>query len=200
MPPEEQQTKNKAIETYADDMAGVIEESGGGVVKKIIEAEEAKERELLEENPESKRNKIFMGVSAFILTLALGIILLLTVFREKVYTVPVEPPFTPLIFTDKTSFQEVDDLKREKLIETLANNTKNTKVKNGGVEAVYLSLESNVIGLRKFVELAGWNLVLPEENLISDNFMLGVINEETKEPFLLLRMRAFSDIFPSLQA
>ncbi|KKP86302.1 MAG: hypothetical protein UR90_C0033G0009, partial [Parcubacteria group bacterium GW2011_GWC1_35_8] len=44
--------------------------------------------------------------------------------------------------------------------------------------------------------------LIPDENkiLVSDNFLLGAVNGETKDFFILLQVRSITDIFDSLRA
>ena len=44
------------------------------------------------------------------------------------------------------------------------------------------------------------NLTTDQLSLISDNFLLGVLNEKnTKDLFMFLKVKSFSDIFPVMQ-
>ena len=61
---QEKKIENKIVETYADDMAKVLESDTGGLVKKIIHGEEEHEAEKRNFSPESQRNKIFMALGA----------------------------------------------------------------------------------------------------------------------------------------
>ena len=47
------------VETYAEDMAGVIGSDAGGIVKKIIQGEEEKEMEKKNLSPNQRKIKFF---------------------------------------------------------------------------------------------------------------------------------------------
>jgi len=67
--------KNKNVETFTDDMVRALEGNKEGLIKKIIHEEE--EHEALKENlsPESKKNKLFMLISVFLIFLAVTILI-----------------------------------------------------------------------------------------------------------------------------
>src|SRR3989339_739153 len=152
---QEKEIKHKFVETYAEDMAKVIENDNSGLIKKIIHNEEEHEIEKINLSPESRKNKFFM-FTGFVLII-IGLIVLYSV-------------------------SGVD-------------------VKNGGVEGIYLISDKKIVGLRDFLSLIKGNLI-PDENkiLVSDNFLLGAVNGETKDFFILLKVRSITDIFDSLRA
>ena len=192
-------TQTKIIETYAEDMAKVLESDKGGMIKKIIHEEE--EHEMVKKNfsPESKKNKIFMLIGLVFIVLG-AVILSAFVFNREVPTVSVEKQFTPIIFTDKSVFLEVKDLKPEEISQTIANEVAGTQVKNGGVEGIYLTLDKKIVGLRQLISLIKGNFVPPENVFLSDNFLMGVVNDETKDPFILIKVRSLADVFDSFRA
>lgn len=199
--------KNKVVKTYAEDMAQAIEgDKEIGLIKKIIHGEEEHEIEKRNLSPESKKNKFFMMVSALLIFLALAI-LSFFVFSKDVATVPVEKQFVPIIFVDRTDFLEVKGLGKEEIVQTVLNKVNETKVKPGGVEGIYLRDGKKVVGLREFLALLKGNFVLDNSGLVNDNFLLGVVNNETqpaslagKNFFILLKVRTLADIFDSLRA
>lgn len=201
--------KNRVAQTYAEDMAKVIEDSKGGLMKKIIHSEEEHEVEKRNLSPESKKNKFFMVVSTLLILLALAI-LSLFIFSKDVATVPVEKQFVPIIFVDKTNFLEVKELSREEIVQITLNKVNTTKVKNGGVEGVYLTKNKKIIGLREFIALIQGNFIPDGVDFVSDNFLLGVVKNAGKPAFaeasagkdffILIKMRSLTDIFNSLRA
>ena len=122
------------------------------------------------------------------------------ILTRDIPTVPTEKQFMPLIFSDTSIFIEVKDFKKEEIVRTVFNGVNTTKVKNGGVEGIYLTYDKKVIGLGKFITLIEGNFILSDINLVNDDFLLGVVNGETKDFFILLKMRSMADIFNSLRA
>lgn len=207
--PEKIEVKGPAIlETYADDMAKVLENDTEGLVKKIIHGEEQHEEEKKNLSPESKKNKVFMLVSASLIVLGVAIIAFL-LLNKDVGTVPVEKQFTPLIFADKTDFDlEIAGLKKEEIAQAVLGKISKTDVKIGGVEGVYLKENGQVIGLRRFLSLINSSFAPNKDPFfVSDNFMMGVVNVkagEVRDPgegfFLLLKVRSTADIFDAMRA
>ena len=110
------------------------------------------------------------------------------------------PQFSSIIFADQTNFLPVDGLTKEKIAETISNQANNTKVKTGGMEGIYLTENQKVIGFKQFATFMKSNLTTDQLSLISDNFLLGVLNEKnTKDLFMFLKVKSFSDIFPVMQ-
>ena len=59
-------TQSKIVETFAEDMAKVIEDDKSGILKKIINDEEEHEKVKMNLSPSSKKNKLFMFLSLFL--------------------------------------------------------------------------------------------------------------------------------------
>ncbi len=202
---------NKIVETYAEDMAEVLQDDREGLVKKMIHGEEEHEKEKKNFSPESKKNKLFMFASFLFISFAL-IILFFFLLKKEDNTVSVEKQFTPIIFNDQSSLLEIAGLKKEEIVQTILNEINTTKVKVGGVEGIYLTENKQIIGLRRFISLIESNFT-PGDNtlLVNDNFLLGVANNvgggpasasamAGKDFFILLKVRSTADIFNALRA
>ncbi len=195
------------LETYADDMARVLENDTEGLVKKIIHGEEQHEAEKKNLSPESKKNKVFMLVSALLVIFGVAIIAFF-LLNKNINTVPVEKQFTPLIFADKTDFDlEISGFKKEEIAQAVLNKISKTEVNIGGVEGVYLKENGQLIGLRRFLSLINSSFAPNKDPFfVSDNFMMGVVNikeGEVRAPgegfFILLKVRSTADIFDALR-
>ena len=192
------QIKNKIVQTYAEDMTEAIENSPGGAIREIIREQEKSEILKKELSPESKKNKFFMLVS-FILIILASTMLSFFYFRTKDNTVLPEKRFTPLIFNDVSTFTEVKDLTKDQIAQTVLNKVNTTKVKSGGVEGIYLTDNKNIVGLRKFIAFIQGNFIPGDRALVSDNFLIGVVNGETKNFFILMKVNSLSDVFDPLR-
>lgn len=187
-------------QTYAEDMARAIADSQGGAIKKIIHGEEEKEALKKNLSPQSKKNRFFMLMSLLLMFVALATISYFF-FKHTDNTVPVEKQFTPIIFNDKSVFLDVKDLDKDKITQTILNEVNTTEVKAGGVEGIYLTENKKVVGLRKFTTLIKSAFVSGDNTLfVNDNFLLGVVNGEAKDFFMLLKMRSITDIFDAMRA
>lgn len=203
------ETQNKIIQTYAEDMAKVIENDKSGLIKKIIHEEEKHEIEKRNLSPESKKNKFFMITSLLFILLGLVTLFYFMLVKE-VSVVPIEKQFTPLIFNDRSIFIEIKDLKKEEIARTVFNGANATEVKPGGVEGIYLTYDKKVIGLREFIRLIKGNFQPKTDqpladgsgsiSFVNDNFLMGVVNGGTKDFFMLLKARSMADIFGAMRA
>jgi hypothetical protein len=189
-----------AVETYAEDMAKVLENDTEGLIKKIIHGEEEHEKEKRNLSPESKRNKIFMLISLLLVVLALGI-LFFFLFKKSANTVPVAQQFVPIIFNDQTTYLEISGLNKDEIEQAILNEVEASKISNGGLEGIYPTENKQTIGLRRFLTLIKSNLALSDNTaFVNDNFLMGAVNTGTKDFFILLKVRSATDIFDSLRA
>jgi hypothetical protein len=195
------------IETYADDMARVIENDTEGLVKKIIQEEEGHEAEKKNLSPESKKNKILMLAGAIFILVSVAL-LFFFIYNSKNSSVTVEQQFVPPIFNEKTILLEVENLKKEQMAQAVLDKVNATEVKPGGIEGVYLSENKQLIGLRRFLSLLDSSFAPGDDTFfVKDSFLMGVVNVkagETRAPgegfFILLSVRSTADIFDALRA
>jgi hypothetical protein len=192
--------KNKNVETYTEDMVKAIGSDKGGLIKKIIHEQE--ELEALKKNvsPESKRNKLFVSISIVLLFFSFIIFSYLLFFNKTIKTVPISPQFTSLIFTDQNDFEPIDGLMKDKIAATFFNQANNTEVRSGGVDGIYLTENQKIIGFKEFITRIQGNFNLSQVGFVNDSFLLGAVNEQTKDPFILLKVSSFSDMFPVMRS
>lgn len=195
---QDNEMKNRIVETYAEDMAKVIEDDKSGLIKKIIHEEEEHEKEKKNLSPESTKNKIFIFISLLFILMSF-FILFYFVLTKEIPTVSIEKQFTPLIFSDTSTSIEIAGFDKDKIIQTVYNAVAGTKIKTGGIEGIYLLNNKKDIGFRVFMTLIKGNFtpsVLGNDTLfVNDNFLMGVVNNETKDFFILLKVRSIFDIF-----
>lgn len=188
------------VETFAEDMAKVIETNEAGMVRQIIHEQEENEAIKRNLSPESSRNKTFMLVGIILIFLTCITIAVLVNFKSKISSVSVAPQFTPLIFTDKTVYKEIAGLSKDQIVQTILNEVQSTDVKSGGVEGIYFTENNQVIGFRRFMSLIQSSLATDQIAYINDNFLLGVVNDQSKDLFILLKTRSFVDVFPTMKS
>lgn len=197
---------NKNVETFTDDMVKVLEGDKGGLIKKIIQEEEEHEVRKNNLSPKSKKNRMFMLIGTFLIILASGVVIFFVFFnKSNSIIMPTAPVSTALIFTDKTEFKVIDGLNKDKIAATVFSESKNTKVKTGGIEGIYLTEKEKVIGFKSFMTLLKGNFPEGQYSMVSDNFLLGSFNTglrsnspTTRDFFILLKVRSFPDIFPAM--
>ena len=213
---EKVQKKIGIVRTYSEDMANVIETNEDGIIKKIIKEQE--EHEAIKKNlsPESAKNKLFMLVGFILIVSALALLAFLILFRNKISTVEVKNQFVPIIFTDNTEYKEVAGFAKNKITQTILDEIKNTKIKPGKIESIYLTENKKIIGLRRFIALIKSSFVPGDAVFIDDNFLIGITDLETdsfstsedttladksagKNLVFILRGRSFLDIFSPMK-
>ena len=195
------------VETYARDMAKVLEDNRDGLVKKIIHGVEERDEENKIFSPYSRQNRLLLSGSIILLVLGLLVLGLFMQRKEpKVVLIPKESP--PIILSDKISQAEISGLKKDDIKQAILNKVNNISVKAGGIESIYPVYLGKIMGLRDFLESIDAALVLPEaKEIVSDDFLIGAANIKTAssaslhpEPFLLIKMRSTPDIFPSMRS
>jgi hypothetical protein len=198
---EENKLKNKNVETYAADMVKAIGSDKGGLIKKIIHEEEEHEAEKINLSPGSRKNRLFMFISITLIILALGVLIFFAFFNNKINTISIAPQTTPAVFIDQTDFTPVDGLTKDGIEKTIFNQANNTKVKIGGINGIYLTENKKVVGFSRFSTLIKSSFTASQLGQIGDNFLLGAFNnKETKDLFVLLKVKSFSGIFPVMQS
>lgn len=177
---ENKKIENKPVQTYRADMQSAILGISGSDVKKIIDEEERKtlEREL---SPESKKNRIFIGVSLFLILAAVGLVAF-WYSTQKEDVLSVRARFQPLIFHDSTVLLEVGSMTKEKVAEAIWLKGNETTVKEGGIEGLYLTENKKMLGWKRLLALLRANLAGKELDPISENMLLGVFNAEDPSP------------------
>lgn len=193
-----QESQRAKVETLAEDMARVIEGDKEGLIKKIIHEQEQSEMEKKNLSPESQKNKLFM-YAGFALVFISLFVFLFAESQHKDNTVPVVVPAETLIFHDKSFFIEIGELNQKQIAASIKNEVDNSSVKIGGVEGIYLTVNKQIIGFHKFTNLVESSLSL-EDGSISDNFLLGVVNGNSKDLFILLKTESMIDVFPLLRS
>ncbi len=199
MAEENKKVENVVVETYANDLAGVIGDNENGMVKKIIEEEERNRTEEKKVSPENMQNKIFLSIGILLVILSFVAVSLVFVFRKQIFTMEVAPQYVPLIFTDKTEFKEISGLKKDEIVQTVVNEKNTAELKTGGVEGIYLSIDKKVLGFRKFLELMEANLDQTKIEFMGDNFLMGFTNSGERNLFILLKMRSVTDVFDPMR-
>ncbi len=191
--------KNVTVETYADDMVHAIDNNENGMIKKIIEEQEKHDDLDKKSSPENKMNKIFLIIGIILVLASFAAVTVVFLFKKEIFTVPVTPQFTPIIFTDKTAFKDISGLKKDEIIQTILNELKITDLKSGGIEGVYLAENKKVISLSRFLELLETNLSKTQTEFINDNFLLGISNDENRNLFILMKIRSIADVFTPMR-
>lgn len=204
----ENKIKNNSVKTYTEDMTKALEGDKGSLIRKIIEEEEKHEDKNRYIYLKSKRNRIFMFSSILFIFLSIGILVFSMFLKKEDNLVSIASQYKSLIFTDKTDFMSLDGLSKEKIEEAVYFRTINTEVKKGGIEALYLTENKQVIGLRRLANLL--KIEIPEEytNIIKDNILIGVMNNGTdlssgldkKGFFTILSVNSLSDAFQFFKA
>ncbi len=194
----EKELKHKTVDTYAEDMARVLQDDKEGLVKKIIHEAEEREAEKKNFSPESTKNKIYMFLSFLLVALAVSI-LVISIWGRQMQTVSVPEQFSHLISIEKSFFIEVDGLAREAVIASVANEIRQTDLKDGGVEGIYLTSNKQVVGLRSFINLLEMSFAPGPFELVSDNFLIGATNMGAKESFILIKVRSMLDVFTPMR-
>lgn len=203
----ENKNKNVFVETYAEDMAKVIENDHEGLVRKIIEGEEERENEHKNLSPESRKNRLFIQLSVVLFVFGLAALAFIF-FSRDVKTVEPAGEIAPIIFAEQTSFIETAELKPKEISQSLVSKLSQSEVKTGGIEAIYFTYNKQLVGLRQWHALLGTNLVLPESPvMVEDAFLLGKANTSGSPDggggsgfFMILKIRSVNDIWGSLRA
>lgn len=195
----ENEIKPKQIETFADDMVKALDNPEEGMIKRIIEEQEAHEEEKKNLSPETTKNRLFMIIGMVLFIIAI-LAVFFVIFNKDIGSVLVRPQFTPLIFTDSNVLVETKGLTKEKITELLLHTIAVSEVEKDGVEGIYMSKNGKVIGLGDFLALMKPSFDISKNEFFEDNFLMGIKNGVTKDLFILIKMRSLYDVFPDMLA
>lgn len=197
------------VETFTDDMVQVIEDSQGGLIKKIIQEQEKHEIEKKNYSPESKRNKAFMLVSSILILLTLGLLAFLYTRKgnEPVPLSNAQLQINSIIYTDKVKLETLDQLTKEQIADKFLEETNIAEIKGGEIEGIYGTENGKVVGLRRFTALIKGNFIPGDSSLVSDNFLMGTVSRDERPAaigqggdfFILLQVRSFIDAFTPMR-
>ena len=200
----EEKKQHKIAQTYAEDMAKVLEGEQGGLIKKIIHGEEEHEIEKKNLSSKSIKNKFFMITGGVLLFSTLAV-LFFFFFNKDISTVDIEKQFTPLIFIDQNKFLEVKGFDKKAVVQSILNELHNTEIKNGGIKGIYLTENRKIIGWNQFLLLTQSSF--KSGIFVDDNFLFGMVNniessisQKGRDFFILLKVRSSVDVFDSLRA
>lgn len=192
--------KSGVVKTYAEDMANAIDHVEGGMIRQIIQEQE--EGQKIQENisPESTKNRMLMLISSILLISAFVSLFFAFNSRGKVPTVEPVKQMKNMIFVEQNKFLEIEGFSKSQIIETIKNEVADLQIKNGGIEAIYLTENKNVVNFSRFMELMKSNVPNEVTGYTNENFMIGVYNNNNdKSLFILMKVKSFTDIFPGMK-
>lgn len=198
----EEKSKAKNVETYTDDMVKILKSDKGATIKKIIHEEEERESRKEKLSPESLKNKTFMLVGTILVLVALFGAVFSFLLKEKIIVVPVKPQFTPIIFADENVFLETEDLEKEEIADLLSREVQSADVKVDGIEGIHLTENEDVIGFEEFSQRIESRFPKEAIPFVNEDFLFGSYHSktDTKNLFILLKVRSFADIFRPFQS
>lgn len=196
---EENKTPIHKVDTLSEDMVKVLSNPGEGLIKDIIHQEEVHEEEKKNFSPETSKNKWMVLGSVAMVVIAMAGLFFYFINKESL-VLSVKPQFSPLIYTDESVIVPVDDLKKDQIAESVVARATLSEVKEDGVEGIYLTDEKNAVGFQKFIDLINGTLVFDKNNFFEDNFLIGLVNRETTDLFILIKIRSHTDVFEAMRA
>jgi len=194
---EDNKPKNVHVETYADHLAGAMHDNSEGAIRKIIEQERAYEEAKRNLSPKKVANQLYLYSGIVVMVVALGIVGYVAMGKVK-KEVPLEPQYTPIVFNDDTVFAEVD-ADKEKTVASLLSKARAGEMDEKGLRGIYLTENKQIIGFSRFLSLMEANITLGEVNPFQENFLLGAVEGDTRDLFVLIRVTSFAEAFNSLR-
>lgn len=192
--------KSGVVKTYAEDMANAIDHVEGGMIRQIIQDQEEGQKRQENVSPESTKNRMLMLISSILLISAFVSLFFAFNSRGKVPTIEPIKQMKNMIFVEQNKFLEIEGFSKNQIIETIKNEVADLQIKNGGIEAIYLIENKNVVNFSRFMELMKSNVSKEVTGYTNENFMIGVYNNNNdKSLFILMKIKSFTDIFPGMK-
>ncbi len=200
IPKENVPQKSGVVKTYAEDMANAIDHVEGGMIRQIIQEQEEGQKRKENVSPESTKNRMLMLISSVLLISAFVSLFFAFNSKGKVPTVEPVKQMKNMIFVEQNKFLEIEGFSKTQIIETIKNEVADVQLKNGGIEAIYLTEGKNVVTFARFMELIKSNVPSEVTGYTNNNFMIGVYNNnDEKSLFILMKVKSFTDIFPGMK-
>src|SRR5258708_7105302 len=144
-------------------------------------------------------NKLFLAFSIILVFASLAFWHYFGPLQKHLSSVDIVPQFEPLIFTDENQFVEVSGFGHDQIVQSVINTASASNTKKGGIEGIYLTTNKRIVGFKELLSLIGGSITSQDADPISDNFLIGALNNDTKDVFILLKVRSFADVFPILR-
>lgn len=200
IPKENVPPKSGVVKTYAEDMASAIDHVEGGMIRQIIQDQEEGQKREENVSPESTKNRMLMLISSVLIISAFVSLFFVFNSRGNVPTVETVKQMKNMIFVEQNKFLEIEGFSKTQIIETIKNEVSDVQLKNGGIEAIYLTENKNVVTFARFMELIKSNVPVEVTSYTNNNFMIGVYNNnDEKSLFILMKVKSFTDIFPGMK-
>ncbi len=193
--------KLKTIRTYASDMADVVRDKQGSVVK-IVMAEEDKRRRIVENvTPTSKKNIFFIAGSM----LAIALTLLVIVFAISRSNRPVEIQDTPTVTqaTKAIPYDTVVTIDTSGVRLVLASEVEKALAGSytlGSITSITPTSSGVPLQTIDLINLMRIRLSAPFLRSLSNDFMLGIHTFNGNELFLILESNSYDATFAGMLA
>lgn len=187
------------VETYATHMAEVVESGeSGSEIKKIIEQDWQYQQAKTDTTIRQAVSKAYLYGGILLIGLSLALVFYQLITNSENPSVEVKPPFQPLIFTDESSFVEIQDLDKKQIADAVALESREGDIKEGGVKGIHLMEAGQLVSFSRFLELIQADMT-GDPNLFGENFMIGTVQSDKGELFILLPVRTFGDAFNKMR-
>lgn len=191
--------KSPVVETLDKDILEMVEKHEAGVVHAIIQGEEEKEKIEINYSPTSNKNKMLIGFSILFIILAILSLYIFFYLENKKQSVFVATQYKPLIYTDGYKLLSIQNLSKEKIIDSLYQEIQNTETKTGEIEVYYLTENNTPISFEKFIKIFEMNIGLETISEFNSSFLLGVFSNEEKNFFILLKPNTVNSVFNGMK-
>jgi hypothetical protein len=204
--PPQKNIQNKSIQTYASDMAESIEEGGGQMLKRMIHEEDVAEAEKKKYSPESLRNRSFTYAGVSLLAVGVAALVFIGFFQRQIKRVEVPPQFQPLIFTNKTEFVDITDLRKDLIASAVREKAATISMPATEVAGLYLAKDKEVVKFPDFISAIEGSFPATSYDYVDENFFVGVRGREGAaglvtpgDLFFVIKVNSFVDIFPAMR-
>ncbi len=171
---EDTKPKIKNVETYTDDMLGVLSGNKQGFIKEVIEEQEKRESDLWRYSPEFKKNKLFLKLSVAFFAVSAAV-LVYFFMNQDIEVLPVKQRFSPLIFHEQTKSIDISLYNKDKVARAISDEVIDTELKKSNIEGVYLIENGKAVGLRRLLAMIRANINTKQLEAISDNYLIGIV-------------------------
>ncbi|MFT5280645.1 MAG: hypothetical protein ACI9AR_000069 [Flavobacteriaceae bacterium] len=201
LPPETVSASETQIETdthtYAEDMARALRDNRGSIISVAVAEHKRREEQTINENPSSKKNRLFIifSIILIIATLGVGFLFIKELETESIPLAQTQD-MRAIIPIDEAVELQIDSLQSYDIARALSGKIKEVRPYRNNI--IYIaptqksSVGRSIVPTRDF--LGKLQFSTPENTLqaLDKNMLIGVFGDKSGDyPFLLLKNNSF---------
>jgi hypothetical protein len=193
----------KVLHTMASDTAEAVSRQQGRAIQMAFQQEKLRQQESMAYSLGRKKNLLLIFLGLALIVGGFGSIWYFTASRNQTPKI-FQPSMGALFFTEASKEINITGLAKDKILNSLLNETWSAKLAKETAEYIYLTEQTPagkaLVDKNRFFSLLGFSLPAAALQNIQQ-YMIGVYNTgDTLQPFILLRADMFNVAYDGMRA